>query len=584
MKRRGAMLVVVLVTITLLTLSALAFAKFMLAQRRGTDQSLRQRQARLLAESGVEYLRILLMKEPLTVLELGGCYDNTTEFYGHIVTDGTISMTGTTAGISMGTQNEPDWRDVGRFSVVSAALSDDGTLLGDSIRYGLEDESCKMNLRWLLQTEMQQPGMGRSMLMRLPGVTEEIADSILDWLDEDSEPREYGAEDEYYAGLDPPYYTRNGLPDSLDELLLVCGMTPKLLYGIDWNRNGMLDLGEPDESSMEEFDVSDGSLNLGLISYLTLDSREPMVTSEGLEKINVNMDDLEELRTLLEERFENTEWVEYIISYRQRTPSSGGGTGTGGLGGDTGGETGTGGTGSSGGGLQSIISSATQSASSSGTQINSLLDLVQTSTNSDSPFLDDPEEMNEYLPLLYDNLTTSDEPISGRININQAPRSVLYLLVEQEDDLTASALLLGTQLDEQSQLEAAAGMGTETAFSSVVGTEIVEGILAERVCDPNLIDQNEMNYPFWPYTHGIVTDLETMKQLEPYFCTQGAVFKANVIGRFDEQSPTVRLEVWLDASTPNKPAKVIRIRELDGLGPGYSAEMLGADEYSKSQQ
>lgn len=553
------MLVLVLVVVALLTVSVAAFSRFMLAERKGTNHSLRQRQARLLAESGVEYLRIMLMKESDVILDFGGLYDNEDEFCGHLVTDGTTAMTGQNAGVSGGLQSNIDLRDVGRFSVVAPLLSEDGILVGDGYRYGLEDESCKVNLRWILQTEKQSAGTGRSMLMRLPGVTEEIADSILDWLDDDSETREYGAEDDYYAGLDPPYYTRNGIPDSIDELLLVRGITPKLLYGIDWNRNGIVDIGEPSESSLDEFDVSDGSLNLGLAAYLTLDSREANITPDGLEKINVNMEDLDELRELLSERLENETWVDYIISYRQQQASSG-------------------------------------QSESTGTTIYSLLDLVQTDTTQtgsqavsqaggqssslNSPFSNDPSEMNEYLPILYDNLTTSDTPVVGRININQAPRTVLELFLAHDDELTASASELGSQLDATSQLAAATGTGTETSFSDIPVEDIIEGILAERISDPNLIDQNEMNYPFWPYTHGIVEDLETMKKLEPYFCTKGSVYKAMVVGRFDEQSPVVRLEVWLDASELARPAKIIRIRELTELGPGYAAEMLGADEDS----
>jgi hypothetical protein len=38
----------------------------------------------------------------------------------------------------------------------------------------------------------------------------------------------------------------------------------------------------------------------------------------------------------------------------------------------------------------------------------------------------------------------------------------------------------------------------------------------------------------------------------------------------------------LDASVAGKPAKIIRIRELTELGPGYSAEQLGADEWSRT--
>jgi hypothetical protein len=463
--------------------------------------------------------------------------------------------------------------------------------------------------------EIQQPGYGRTMLLRLPGVTEEIADAILDWMDEDSEPREFGVEDDYYAGLDPPYYTRNAIPDSLDELLLVKGVTPKLLYGIDWNRNNIVDYGEPEESTLDGFGVSDGSLNLGLISLLTLDSREPMVTPDGLDKINVNMDDLEELRTLLEERFENQDWVDYIISYRQQSSTNVSNTGgNNGLGGILAGVTGNaGGTGSASSGenstrkinsfldlvgssnSQSSNSQSSNSQSSNSQSSNSQSSNSQSSNSSSSgsqssstnsqiavsPFSDDPDAMNEYLPMLYDNLMISDQPIVGRININQAPRTVLELLAAQDDELTDSAMLLGSELDAANQLAASMGTGTSTSFSNIQTAEIIEGILAERICDPNLIDQPEMNYPFWPYTHGIVTDLEMMKKLEPYFCTQGAVFKANVVGRFDEQSPVIRLEVWLDASAVGKPARIIRIRELTELGPGYSAERLGADEWSR---
>ncbi|MDR3199279.1 MAG: general secretion pathway protein GspK [Planctomycetaceae bacterium] len=621
-QHRGVILVIVLVVIVLLTLSVLAFSKFMTAERRGSNQSLRQKQARLLAESGIEYLRILLMKEQSVVLDLGGLYDNPAEFCGHLVTDGTVAMTGRFAGTQSGLQNETDWRDVGRFSVPAPLLSANDVLTGEEIRYGLEDESCKINLRWVMQMEIQQPGYGQAMLLRLPGMTDEVADAILDWLDEDNDPREFGAENDYYAGLDPPYYARNAIPDSLDELLLVKGVTPKLLYGIDWNRNHIADYGEPDESVLDELGVSDGSLNLGLVSILTLDSRESMSTPDGLNKINVNMDDLEELRTLLEERLENQTWVDYIISYRQQPAANVDGTGgTGGLSGILAGVTGNaGGTGnaSSGGSgrkinsfLDLVASSGSQasgsmsanlqssnsqssgsqssSSQSSGSQsnISSSLPNSQTAASSSiqtlvSPFSDDPDEMNEYLPVLYDNLMISDQPVVGRININQAPRTVLELLTAQEDTLTDSAMLLGSELDATSQIAASMGVGNSTSFSDIQTTEIIEGILAERICDPVLIDQPEMNYPFWPYTHGIVTDLELMKKLEPYFCTQGAVFKANIVGRFDEQSPVVRLEVWLDASAVGKPAKIIRIRELTELGPGYSAERLGADEWSRN--
>ena len=557
--RRGIILVVVLIVIVLLMLSVFTFSKFMMAQRRASDMTLRQTQVRLLAESGVEYLRAMLLKDQWTLLELGGLYDNPDEFCGHIVTDGTIAMTGFAAGTQVSLGNI-DFRDVGRFTVIAPALSEDGMLFGEQIRYGIEDESSKINLRWVLQADIDSPGTGRTVLMRFPGVTEEIADSILDWLDDSSyEPREYGAKDEYYTMLGPPYYCRNGIPDSLDELLLVRGVTPKLLYGIDWNRNGVIDPGEPSEYSLDEYDVIDGSLNLGLISYLTLDSRESMLTPDGLYyKINVNMDDLTELQELLEERFEDYPgYAAAIISYRQQLEQA---------------AQNPGGTNPENANLGDVLSAmltggGTGITNTSG-KVKSLMEFVGVQG---SPFENDPYEIEEYMPVLYDNLTTSDTPIVGRININQASRTVLEVLTAREDDLSDAALFAG---------EAADMMGG-TSFSQMDMQEIIEGILAERISDPYQIalEAPEMNYPFWIYTHGIIEDLEVFKQLEPYFCTRGSVFKASVVGRFDEKSPVSRMEVWLDATEGEKLPKIIRIRDLSELGPGYSAELLGADPF-----
>ena len=554
--RRGVILVVVLIVIVLLTLAVLTFSQFMTAQRRATNTTLRQSQARLLAESGIEYLRAMLLYDQWTILELGGLYDNEAEFCGHIVTDGTVALSGFAAGTQISESNI-DFRDVGRFSVIAPAYSEDGLLVGDYLRYGLVDESTKLNLRWVLQLDLQQPGTGRTLLMRLPGVNEEIADSILDWIDDSSdEPREYGAKDEYYMSLDPPYYTRNGIPDSLDELLLVRGVTPKLLYGIDWNRNGIIDLGEPNEYSLDEFDVMDGSLNLGLIEYLTLDSRESILTPDGLDKINVNMDDLTELRSLLEERFEghDPQWASYIISYRQQanqptqTPSDAG--------------------------MGNIVSSlltgggAASAVSNADGKINSLLDLVG---GQGSPFADDPDEMNEYLPVLYDNLMMSNIPVIGRININQASRTLLELFAAHDDESS----------EETESGNTATDTATGTTFSQSDMWDIIDQIVAMRISDPYLMDSPEMNYPFWIYTHGIITDLTTMKQLDSFFCSQGAVFKATVVGRFDERSPVSRLEAWLDTAEGGRLPKIIRIRDISELGPGYSAELLGADLYAR---
>jgi general secretion pathway protein K len=59
-----------------------------------------------------------------------------------------------------------------------------------------------------------------------------ISDSILDWRDDDDDAKLSGAEDEYYLGLMPPYYCKNGPLDDISELLLIQGVDPELYYGI----------------------------------------------------------------------------------------------------------------------------------------------------------------------------------------------------------------------------------------------------------------------------------------------------------------------------------------------------------------
>jgi len=66
----------------------------------------------------------------------------------------------------------------------------------------------------------------------LEGEARDVAvDSILDWRDPDDFIRINGAENEYYQSLKEPYECKNGNFDSVEELLLVRGITPELFYG-----------------------------------------------------------------------------------------------------------------------------------------------------------------------------------------------------------------------------------------------------------------------------------------------------------------------------------------------------------------
>jgi len=62
-------------------------------------------------------------------------------------------------------------------------------------------------------------------------IKEIIIDSILDWRDKDSLHHLNGAEDDYYLSLENPYECKDDDFDSIDELLLVKGVTKELFHG-----------------------------------------------------------------------------------------------------------------------------------------------------------------------------------------------------------------------------------------------------------------------------------------------------------------------------------------------------------------
>ena len=67
-----------------------------------------------------------------------------------------------------------------------------------------------------------------------------IVDSVMDWKDPDDLHRLHGAEADYYMSLPNPYKAKNADFETLEELLLVKGITPEILYG-DEGKKGIID-------------------------------------------------------------------------------------------------------------------------------------------------------------------------------------------------------------------------------------------------------------------------------------------------------------------------------------------------------
>ena len=64
-----------------------------------------------------------------------------------------------------------------------------------------------------------------------PDPAADVVDGILDWRDADDDHRLHGAESDYYLSLPKPYAAKNAPLDSLEELLMIKGITPELYYG-----------------------------------------------------------------------------------------------------------------------------------------------------------------------------------------------------------------------------------------------------------------------------------------------------------------------------------------------------------------
>lgn len=127
-------------------------------------------------------------------------------------------------------------------------------------------------------------------LLFLPDMTEDIADSILDWIDTDDTVRTGGAESGYYLNLDYGYWSRNGAMQSIRELLRIRGVTEGILTG---------------NTDLELLSTE----NEGWIQYLTCVSQELNQDSEGNARVNVNRVDQQTLTQQLGLTAGQAQWI-----------------------------------------------------------------------------------------------------------------------------------------------------------------------------------------------------------------------------------------------------------------------------------
>lgn len=538
-QRRGVALILVLVLIVMISLGAYTFTDNMISQERKTVMAGRRVQAKAAVASGVEYLKDYLVMAPEDQAAVGGHWDNAPYFKD-------VAVSSSPAG---------DGSDL-RFSIVAVAQDSYGEPTG--WRFGLEDEGAKLNINTLATSDLfaveeeggqeedsldpatGEPGeageptdatgeegeLGEEVvdprqfaLMQLPNMTEQIADSILDWIDEDEDMRAAGAEADMYSMM-LNYSPSNGPIVSLDELLLVQGVTPELLYGADRNHNGIID--ESEQNDAASGGGAEGSMARGWSAYLTVSSKDVLPQSEDPEPVDVNGDDLEEVYNGLLEVGIDADLATYIIAYRQggaytppeipedapdnfELPEA------------------------------QAVSGREPTFEGGDNKVESVLDIIASSTEGTyatdddktekvlvaSPF-DDSSNLAGILPDLNRLLAIGDGGGEGRVNLNHCPSSVINGLPGIEFG-TAQNILLSQ--------------------------------------NPTSGDANFL-YPTWPLAQGSVT-VEEMKALLPYVSGVGTVFRAQIIGYSDVPGVYARAEVVIDAS--GELPKVVSWRDLTHL-------------------
>lgn len=350
----------------------------------------------------------------------------------------------------------------GYFWVLKPNLSDD-----KNYDFGVVDESAKVNLN----------SAPVEMMLKLPFMTAELANSIKDWRDSDEEITSGGAENEYYLLLGEPYFCKNEQLESIEEVLLIKGATVDYIFGEDYNRNGILDDNENDADRSQPSDNSNGTLDAGFFNYVTVSSYE---SGGGGDESKINVNDsqsLEQLSDMIEEVV-GDDYFEIMSNIRTRR------------------------------------------------NYDNLIELYYSSLM----------EYDDFAQIVGKLTTSGDEEQPGLININTAPEEVLLclpgleqsdvdaIIQEREDDESdgANMLWITKALDQ----EKATAIGSDiTINSSQYSADIVAATSDGRAfcrffvvidmaeASPRVIYKQPLNHLGWPLDPKILENLRNGNEI-----------------------------------------------------------------------
>ncbi|MCG3136684.1 MAG: hypothetical protein HJJLKODD_00519 [Phycisphaerae bacterium] len=501
--QRGLVLPVILVVILLLAVLVASFSFQVNAQLARANADRTKVQLRMAAEAGLHHAMLLLRTERANP---AAWYDNEELFHNRVV----WSERGDEAQ-----RNIPETIDRSsqtyRYTLVADDPNDDLT----RVRYGISDENSKLNINFATREQLL---VLFSQILPPEQPATPLVDALIDWRDQDDEPGAEGAERDYYLSLPTPYEIKNNLFETIDELLMVRGLTGQLLYGEDYDRNGLLSPNEDDGETRFPPDNQDGRLNRGLYPYITVWSRDLNRSNDNISRIDLNMPDIRKLEEELL-KYLSPEVVDYIVTARRNDVTFSSPV-------ELLGHTFTS------GGKQPTSDPSPPAGDENGDRVDE-----PPAADGDNPV---PQEEGggmefsspvtvEDLPMLCDYTTTVRlSGMMGQININTAPVQVLRCLVN------------GTFTDEH-----------------------VAALVAAR----QTLAPEKLATVAWPATELVIPE-EAFQSIYPQITARSQQFHIEAIGHADHTGMMVRLEVI--AELRGQVPQVMYYRDLGELGAAWS--------------
>ncbi len=170
------------------------------------------------------------------------------------------------------------WESFGDYSAYSATLFNEGVFDVKII-----DLERRIQINNLVNKEGTLNGEQKDFLSRFlssevflleTDQIDDIIDAIIDWIDPDEDTTSFGgAENDYYKSLENPYSCRNGPMESIEELLLVKGITRELYYGTE----------ETPGIGKYLTTYGDGKININTAETIILKSLSDKITDEMVE-------------------------------------------------------------------------------------------------------------------------------------------------------------------------------------------------------------------------------------------------------------------------------------------------------------